>query len=123
MQYRQSINDIVEQAHDTAVEKGFYEDSETLCGFLARYEQHALSETVKRDFVLGQLAKVASEVGETVQAIQRKGIYHEDVGEELADVIIRVCDLAGYLDINLGRAVYQKMKINAERPRKHGKLC
>ena len=117
------INDIVAEAHDTAVGKGFYEDIEALCGNLEHENLPAMREVAKRDFVLGQLAKVASEVGETVQAIQRKGIYHADVGEELADVIIRVCDLAGYLDINLGKAVHQKMKINRERPRKHGKLC
>lgn len=96
---------------------------QALCGVLAHSDMQALKEAAKRDFVLAQLAKIGSEVGETVQAIQRKGIHHDDVAEELADIIIRVCDLAGYLDINLGRAVYQKMKINESRPRKHGKLC
>lgn len=123
MQYNQDINAIVVRAHETAVSKGFYEDIEALCGNLVHNDMQALKEVAKRDFVLGQLAKIDSEVGETVGAIQRKGIYHSDVEEELADVIIRVCDLAGYLEINLGRAVHQKMKINESRPRKHGKLC
>lgn len=123
MFYRESLNEISARAHDNAVAKGFYEDIEALCGNLAYNEMLSLREVAKRDFVLAQLALVDSEIGETVQAIRRKGIHHDDVAEELADIIIRVCDLAGYLDINLGRAVYQKMKINESRPRKHGKLC
>ena len=123
MVYSKSINDIVTEAHDNAVDKGFYEDIEAMTGLLTAQGQQQMREAAKRDFVLGQLAKIGSEVGESVQAIQCKGIYHSDVEEELADVIIRVCDLAGYLEINMGRAVHQKMKINAQRPRKHGKLC
>lgn len=123
MVYNKSVNEIVDEAHDMARSKGFYEDIEAMTGLLTAQGQQQMREAAKRDFVLGQLAKITSEVGETVQAIQRKGIYHSDVAEELADVIIRVCDLAGFLEINLGREVHQKMRINAQRPRKHGKLC
>lgn len=123
MEYRQSINDIVNAAHETAREKGFYDDIYAVYNFLDNQGQTALQQAVKRDFVLAQLAKVDSEVGETVGAIQRRGIYSDDVSEELADIVIRVCDLAGYLEINLGRAVHQKMLHNKQRPRKHGKLC
>lgn len=123
MVYNKSVNEIVDEAHDMARSKGFYEDIEAMTGLLTAQGQQQMREAAKRDFVLGQLAKIGSEVGETVQAIQRKGIYHSDVAEELADVIIRVCDLAGFLEINLGREVHQKMRINAQRPRKHGKLC
>lgn len=123
MQYNKSLNQIVGEAHAMARDKGFYEDIEALCGSMTYNELLSLRACARRDFVLAQLAKVASEVGETVQAIQRRGVDHEDVEEELADIIIRVCDLAGYLDINLGRAVHRKMAINANRPRKHGKIC
>lgn len=123
MEYRQSINDIVNAAHETACDKGFYEDIFAVYNFLDNQGQTALQQAVKRDFVLSQLSKVGSEVGETVGEIQRRGIYSDSVAEELADIIIRVCDLAGYLEINLGRAVHQKMLHNKQRPRKHGKLC
>lgn len=123
MQYNKSLNQIVGEAHEMARDKGFYEDIDTLRGYLVGQDQPALSRIAKRDFVLGQLSKIASEVGETVQAIQRKDFYSEDVEEELADVVIRVCDLAGYLEINLGRRVEKKMQLNAMRPRKHGKIC
>lgn len=123
MEYNRSINEIVAAAHNNAEDKGFYEDIRAACGYLAKQEQQGMRIAVKRDFVLAQLAKITSEVGETVHAIQRKGVHADEVAEELADVIIRVCDLAGYLDINLGRAVHKKMAFNATRPHKHGKLC
>jgi NTP pyrophosphatase (non-canonical NTP hydrolase) len=66
---------------------------------------------------------IGSEVGEAVDVVQRTGSYGEEFGDELADTIIRVADLAGYLGIDLGRAVHQKMRRNRERPRKHGKVC
>jgi len=43
--------------------------------------------------------------------------------EELADIIIRVLDLAGQRNIDLGRAVLVKMAYNSTRPHKHGKTC
>ena len=43
--------------------------------------------------------------------------------EELADVVIRVFDLADYLDFRLGDCVMLKMEKNRKRPWKHGKLC
>lgn len=40
---------------------------------------------------------------------------------ELADIMIRVGDLAGMLKIDLTRATREKMRYNETRPRKHGK--
>lgn len=41
---------------------------------------------------------------------------------ELADIIIRVGDLAGALDIDLDAAVQRKHAYNVGRPRKHGRV-
>ena len=123
MEYKTSLNELVDAAHSNAISKGFYEDVVALRGYLAAQGQQALRAAAKRDFVLAQLSKIACEVGEAVQEIQRKGVSADGVAEELADVVIRVCDLAGYLDINLGRAVHKKMLYNATRPYKHGKQC
>lgn len=40
--------------------------------------------------------------------------------EELADIIIRTCDTAGALKVNLGSAVYRKFLFNASRSHRHG---
>lgn len=123
MQYNQSINDVVAQAHDIALNHGFYEDIDAEMGYLVKQNMQAQRVAAERYFVMAQLALVGTEVSETVQVIRKRGVHHSDVAEELADIVIRVCDLAGYLDVDLGREVYQKMRINAARPRLHGKLC
>jgi len=50
--------------------------------------------------------------------------HHDDKPEgipsELADTIIRVLDIAGHLDIDIGKALAEKMIFNSKRPHKHG---
>lgn len=41
--------------------------------------------------------------------------------DELADVVIRVADLCGYLGIDMESHIKAKMKYNDSRPYKHGK--
>lgn len=44
--------------------------------------------------------------------------------EEAADIMIRLCDLCGHLNIDLGRVTLAKMAYNANRPHMHGgKKC
>ena len=43
------------------------------------------------------------------------------IASELADIVIRVGDLAGILNIDLQTAVARKMAYNETRPFKHGK--
>ena len=40
---------------------------------------------------------------------------------ELADAVIRIADLCGYMGIDLEAAIREKMAYNATRPHKHGK--
>lgn len=115
------INTLCHEAHNIAVEHGFYEEQVDLEEYLASKDEpdkHALATT---NFTLAQLAKVACEVGEAVDAIQH-GEYLQ-LHEELADVVIRVMDLAGYLEFRLGDCIMLKMEKNRKRPWKHGKLC
>lgn len=78
-----------------------------------------------------RLMLIVSELAEAME-IHRKGyapdyqsVYGEGKPEgipsELADVIIRVGDLAGCYGIDLEAAVVQKMAYNKTRPHKHGK--
>lgn len=64
--------------------------------------------------VLEALALIASEVGEAVNEC-RGDAPTEAFGEELADIILRVADLAQWLGIDLGSQVARKMAINEER--------
>lgn len=43
--------------------------------------------------------------------------------EELADVIIRILDMAEAKDWNIAKAIIEKHEYNKTRPYKHGKAC
>ncbi len=43
-----------------------------------------------------------------------------NAAEELADIVIRVCDFADEHGINLGDAVIRKLAVNQKRPHRHG---
>ena len=76
--------------------------------------------------IQAELARIASEVGEAVEAV-RKPDYDTHLPQfdnfivEMADVLIRVGDTTGRRGMDLGEATVAKMLYNASRPRKHGK--
>lgn len=83
-----------------------------------------------RDHVVSKLALVTSEASEAIEEI-RDGqplarTYHRDDGKpegvpsELADILIRVLDLANMLAIDIDAIVTEKMAYNAGRGRMHG---
>lgn len=67
-----------------------------------------------------KLALIHSEVSEALEA-NRKGGTLELLGEELADIVIRVMDLAEGASINLGAAIVRKHEKNLNRPFMHGR--
>lgn len=111
------IDQLCEEAHENAVSHGFYEAID----YVMNDVREAGLLTCRYNFILAQLAKAAGEIGECVSVIQNDEM--EDLPEEMADVCIRLFDLAGYLEINLGKAIIAKMKKNKDRPYLHGKIC
>lgn len=70
-----------------------------------------------------KLALIHSEVSEALEG-DRNGIAADEkggLGEELADVVIRVFDLAAAQGIAIGSVIAHKMEVNASRPKMHGK--
>lgn len=90
----------IDECHRNAVEKGFWEAD---CSLAAK------------------LALIHSEVSECLEALRRDPPDMDHVAEELADVCIRVFDLAGRLGLDLIRVIHEKMERNRKRPRLHGK--
>lgn len=117
-----ALNDISDIVHGNAVAHGFYEDIDDAMDYLMVNDQIKYSVDARRNFVLAQLAKIASEVGECVAVIQ-KTVDWDELPEEMADILIRTLDLAGYLNMDIGNAVMLKVDKNANRPYKHGKYC
>lgn len=120
----------------TARDKGWWDD------FLGR--------EMTRDEIAARLCLIHSEVSEALEEIRRPDkkpgdIYFsrkkttpegttvveevfsydaeakpEGVGAELADVIIRIFDLAEFLGIDMSAAIHTKMVYNKTRSHKHG---
>ncbi|MBA6392282.1 hypothetical protein H4J38_16065 [Colwellia sp. BRX10-3] len=63
---------------------------------------------------LEALALVASEVGEAINECRGEKPT-EAFGEELADIVLRVLDIAHWQGIDMERELLDKMKINEQR--------
>jgi NTP pyrophosphatase (non-canonical NTP hydrolase) len=63
---------------------------------------------------------ITGEVAEAHEALRIND--RSNFAEELADIVIRVADLAGGLGIDLEREIIAKMEINKTREYKHNKL-
>lgn len=112
-----NINDMASSAHKNSIVHGFWD------GVLPE-DPHVIPE---------KIALIHSEVSEALEVYREHGDAPiadpmfaptgKPIGfdSELADIIIRVGDLAGHLGIDLEGAIRTKMAYNAGRPHKHGK--
>lgn len=64
------------------------------------------------------LALIHSETSEGLEAFRKND--KENFKEEMADMLIRVLDLAAGLEIDMDQAVADKMEKNRNRPFRHG---
>lgn len=135
-----SIYQLQKSAHQNALDKGFYEGIEDF--YELDFQQQQLHVSQKIMLIVSE----ASEAFEVLRKMKNdEGIYmpekeydiaaggeefnsdkfkihiKDTLPDELADVVIRVLDLAGWLDINLQRHIELKMKYNSTREAKHGK--
>ena len=65
------------------------------------------------------LLRIHSEVSEAAEVVRDNDYPH--LGEEFADIFIRLADAAEVLDIDLEAEVEKKMAINERRPYLHGR--
>ena len=95
-----SLNELAEICHQTAVEKGFWD------------EPRNIGEA---------LMLIVSEVAEAMEAHRHQDDNH--FKEEIADTFIRLLDLCGGLKIDIEDEIQKKAIRNKSRPYKHGKIC
>ena len=100
-----ALNELAYFCHANAVRRGFWESFD--------YDDPR--------HILSVLALIGTEVSEAVEAVRKDDT--ENFAEELADILIRVFDVAGAMDVNIGRMVLDKMEKNRGRSFKHGKTC
>jgi NTP pyrophosphatase (non-canonical NTP hydrolase) len=103
-----TISKLVAVAHSMARERGWHDRALNVPEKLALIHSE-VSEALEA-FRIGDM-------GLRVDAATGKP---EGFDSELADVIIRIGDLAGILNIDLEEAIVVKMKYNATRPYRHG---
>lgn len=107
-----NIADLVKEAYETSKAKGWWSEAfgcpqPALLGAKIALIHSELSEALEcvRDGMLD------------AQTIEGKP---EGLPSELADVMIRVADLAGALGIDLDKAVTEKLAYNTTRTHRHG---
>lgn len=108
-----TLKEIQAEAIGNAREKGFHDEDESPPSAIRQ---------------IAWMGLVCSEAAEGIECI-RKGEPHfhyredgkpEGLGSELADIVIRVCDTAGALEIDLERAIREKLAFNRSRSHRHG---
>ena len=105
---RDAVNRLVEFCHSQAVESGWWTDLKT-------------GENLSGKRNVGEmLCLIHSEISEAMEG-HRKGLKddklpHRSMFEvELADAVIRIADLAGAHDLDLGGALVEKLSYNRNR--------
>jgi NTP pyrophosphatase (non-canonical NTP hydrolase) len=123
------INELSKQIHQNAIEKGFYEGKKNIAEMLMliitevaeaceadRKENH--SDLSSFEF---SMQDYTAEDSPTSFQHEFQRLIKNTFEDELADIMIRVMDLAGYMKIDLEKQIELKMKYNSLREHKHGK--
>lgn len=104
---KMTLHDIGKEVHDTSTEKGFL-----------RHAPTTIDDEHDARMVLSYLALIHTEVSEAVEEAREGDV--SKMGEELADVILRVTQLCYTMEIPLDSLVHDKLIFNKTRPYKHG---
>lgn len=122
-----TITELVDKNHAAMVEKGFHQKEKNIGEVLMlivselseALDAHRKDKFFDHDGFIEELETYAR--GGEVRAGFFAGAVKDTFEDELADVVLRVADLCGMLDIDLETHIKAKMRYNASRPYKHGK--
>jgi NTP pyrophosphatase (non-canonical NTP hydrolase) len=118
------INELSKQIFENNKAKGFY-DSEKNIGEMLCLIHSEVSEALECDRKDRECASRMSEINGIAEDEAFKTSFEEKVKDtfqdELADIMIRVMDLAAFRGVDLEEHIKAKMRYNSLRPYKHGK--
>lgn len=123
------INKLAKEIHQNNIKKGFYLDEKNIGEMLALIHSE-VSEALEADrkgifFPKAQLRNSIIAVNGWIPNDDFQKSFQEDVKDtfedELADIVIRVLDLAAFKGIDLEEHIRAKMRYNSLRAYKHGK--
>lgn len=120
-----TINELSKAAYENAVSKGFYENplsiAERLCLIHSEVSE-ALEADRKGHFSNVANLSVLIDIEDNEKfKIAFSNDCKSSFEDELADVVIRVFDLAASMNIDLENHIIAKMRYNSLRPHKHEK--
>lgn len=127
-----SIQSLAHYCRDSSVARGFGIEGDSIRARMDAGEE--FDDTALRNYYANRLMLIVGEVSEAHEEL-RKGhsmddVYYtrteygnkpEGIPSELADIVIRVFDLAGEVGIDIADSIREKLTYNAERPFMHGK--
>lgn len=108
---------LVDVCHGAAARAGWWHDVKTGQDYKAEVRSNS---RFGKALVAEKLALIHSEISEGLEG-HRKGKMDDHLPDrsmlevELADAVIRICDLAGALGLELGEAIAAKLAYNAQR--------
>jgi NTP pyrophosphatase (non-canonical NTP hydrolase) len=116
------IQELVNQCHATALDKGFYDKTNEIIDVLGSHSE--LVTNYKKSEIAKRLMLITSELGEGMEADRDDNYGYEKKSsfeDEMADVFIRLFDLCGWMGIDIDRQIKWKMGHNKTREKLHGK--
>ncbi len=120
------INYLAKEIHENNVEKGFYEDEKNIGEMLALIHSE-VSEALEADrrgkytAGSGTIEVINSFILDKMFVTDFNIVVKDSFEDELADIMIRVMDLAAFKGINLEAHIMAKIRYNKTREYKHGK--
>jgi len=122
------LNQLATEIHENAKSKGFF-DGEKNIGEMLCLIHSEVSEALEADRknYYSNISEIKLKgLADENSAEKFKDVFTECVKDtfedELADVVIRVLDLCAFKGIDIESHIKAKMRYNASRPHKHGKL-
>lgn len=123
-----TIHELVQEAHANAARHGFWDDPPEVGTSIALIHSE-LSEALEEFRTGNRVVADEPTPGRYYSGVNGRVSYSktalcpkpEGYEIELADAVIRIADLCGYIGIDLEDAIREKMIYNATRPYKHGK--
>lgn len=108
------INRLAVECHAIARDKGFYDHDQIATG-VPGSGLYVQNESLANEKIM----LIVTEAAEMVDARRDDDAAKEE--EELADLMIRALDYAGYRGFDVGHTIEKKMAKNRQRPQLHGR--